>query len=293
MFCTQSTHVSGRPYFAFPSLLIRWGVTRYNQISYCEREPCERYISRVSFKQRCANIRSQIRSQFGVRNRGAHVSEFATEVHNRGAQQRCARLGENIYPARLFYYGTKRTKTTCVSKTMRWTALSADVCRFKSLHGHSVLRPPYKSCATSLNCATYQRTCVAELQGRIYNHLHHLFTFIKSKPALISPPEVSVYWKHKAGKSLSQAPFWRHPLKELNGEADLFTFVDILDHEGPLRPTDSNYKGSSYNVKMLWNDGSNTWEPLSIIMATDPVTLAGLLDTPGWKKLKKYARRAK
>eukprot|EP00977_Amphora_coffeiformis_P026834 scaffold30971_cov111-Amphora_coffeaeformis.AAC.1 len=26
--------------------------------------------------------------------------------------------------------------------------------------------------------------------------------------------------------------------KELNGEADLFTFVDILDHEGPLRPTD-------------------------------------------------------
>jgi hypothetical protein len=87
--------------------------------------------------------------------------------------------------------------------------------------------------------------------------------------------------------------------KEMNGEADLFTFVDILDHEGPLRPTDSNYKGSSYNVKMLWNDGSKTWEPLSMIMATDPVTLAvyakehGLLETPGWKKLKKYARRAK
>eukprot|EP00977_Amphora_coffeiformis_P020688 scaffold8375_cov88-Amphora_coffeaeformis.AAC.1 len=50
---------------------------------------------------------------------------------------------------------------------------------------------------------------------------------------------------------------------------------------------------------MLWNDGSKTWEPLSMIMATDPVTLAvyakehGLLETPGWKKLKKYARRAK
>eukprot|EP00977_Amphora_coffeiformis_P024958 scaffold17707_cov212-Amphora_coffeaeformis.AAC.11 len=42
---------------------------------YCEREPCEQYISQVSFKQRCAKIRSQIRSQFGVRNRGAHVSE--------------------------------------------------------------------------------------------------------------------------------------------------------------------------------------------------------------------------
>eukprot|EP00977_Amphora_coffeiformis_P019477 scaffold7288_cov100-Amphora_coffeaeformis.AAC.1 len=36
-----------------------------------------------------------------------------------------------------------------------------------------------------------------------------------SKPALILPPEVSVYWKHKAGKSLSQAPFWRHSLVPL------------------------------------------------------------------------------
>eukprot|EP00977_Amphora_coffeiformis_P004767 scaffold1020_cov114-Amphora_coffeaeformis.AAC.1 len=112
-------------------------------------------------------------------NRGAQNSVAdSVAVRNRGSQQRCARLGvrnrgahvsEKIYSARLFYYGTKSTKTTCVSKTMRWTALSADVSRFKSLHGHSVLRPPYKSCATSLHCATYQRTCAAELQGRIYN----------------------------------------------------------------------------------------------------------------------------
>eukprot|EP00977_Amphora_coffeiformis_P026812 scaffold30565_cov111-Amphora_coffeaeformis.AAC.1 len=91
---------------------------------------------------------------------------------------------------------------------MRRTAPSADVSRFKS--------PPYKSCATSLICATYQRACVAELQGRIYNQ----FTPDNSKPALISPPEVSVYWKHKAGKSLSQAPFWRHPLDHNNGSSN-------------------------------------------------------------------------
>eukprot|EP00977_Amphora_coffeiformis_P021148 scaffold8901_cov96-Amphora_coffeaeformis.AAC.1 len=92
-------------------------LTRYNRISYCECEPCERYISQVSFKQRCANIRSQ----------------FATEVRtSRSLQQRCARLGENIFCTWLFYYGTKSTKTTCVSKTMRWTAQSADVSRFKS-----------------------------------------------------------------------------------------------------------------------------------------------------------------
>eukprot|EP00977_Amphora_coffeiformis_P023984 scaffold14939_cov215-Amphora_coffeaeformis.AAC.3 len=52
---------------------------------------------------------------------------------------------------------------------MRWSAPSADGSRFKSLPGCSVLSLPYKSCATSLNCATYQRTCVAGLQGRIYN----------------------------------------------------------------------------------------------------------------------------
>ena len=52
-------------------------------------------------------------------------------------------------------------------------------------------------------------------------------------------------------------------------------------------------------MKILWEDGSETWEPLSDVIAADPVTLAvyakenDLLDTPGWKKLKRYARRAK
>ena len=49
-------------------------------------------------------------------------------------------------------------------------------------------------------------------------------------------------------------------------------------------------------MKILWEDGSETWEPLSEVIAADPVTLAvyakdnDLLDTPGWKKLKRYAR---
>ncbi len=87
--------------------------------------------------------------------------------------------------------------------------------------------------------------------------------------------------------------------KEAQGLTDLFTFRKVLRHEGPLRPGDSNYKGSGYNVEVLWNDGSKTWEPVAMMIASDPVTMAvyakehELLDTPGWKKLKSYARRAK
>ena len=49
----------------------------------------------------------------------------------------------------------------------------------------------------------------------------------------------------------------------------------------------------------LWDDSSLTWEPLTVVGKTDPVTLAayakehGLLDTPGWKQFRKIARRTK
>ena len=69
------------------------------------------------------------------------------------------------------------------------------------------------------------------------------------------------------------------------------TFQKILDHQGPLKPGSSNYKGSAYNVKVLWEDNTETWEPLNILGKDDPVTLAkyaheqNLLDMPGWKFL--------
>ena len=52
-------------------------------------------------------------------------------------------------------------------------------------------------------------------------------------------------------------------------------------------------------MKILWEDNSMSWEPIPLMIAADPVTMAvyakehGLLNTPGWKKLKSYARRAK
>ena len=87
--------------------------------------------------------------------------------------------------------------------------------------------------------------------------------------------------------------------RELKGEAEIFMFSKILAHKGPLKADDPDYKGSSYNVQVLWNDTSITWEPLAMMIGSDPVTMDvyakenDLLETPGWKKLKSYARRAK
>jgi hypothetical protein len=86
---------------------------------------------------------------------------------------------------------------------------------------------------------------------------------------------------------------------EASGELDTWTFTEILDHQGPLSTSHPNYKGSNYNVKVKWSDASETWEPIAMVFADDPVTLSAyakdhnLLDTPGWKRCKRLARRAK
>jgi hypothetical protein len=76
-------------------------------------------------------------------------------------------------------------------------------------------------------------------------------------------------------------------------------FKDIVAHEGPLKPGDPSYKGSSYNVLVEWEDGSKTFEPLTTMGADSPVVCAmygkrmGLLDQPGWKRFKNIAKREK
>jgi hypothetical protein len=56
------------------------------------------------------------------------------------------------------------------------------------------------------------------------------------------------------------------------------------------------FKGSIYNVLVEWEYGSQTYEPLDIIIRDDTVTLViyakknNLLDKPVWKRLKHVAR---
>ena len=81
-----------------------------------------------------------------------------------------------------------------------------------------------------------------------------------------------------------------------NVDEPKWTFKSILGHQGPLRTNHPDYKGSSYNVLVQWEDGSTTYEPLQIMIADDPLTLAiyarknNLLKTPGWKRLSHIAQ---
>ena len=78
-----------------------------------------------------------------------------------------------------------------------------------------------------------------------------------------------------------------------------FLCKGITEHAGPFSSKHKHCKGSTWNVKVLWEDGSHTWEPLNIMAKDDPITCAqhakdhGLLDTAGWKSLKQIANHHK
>ena len=82
-------------------------------------------------------------------------------------------------------------------------------------------------------------------------------------------------------------------------EDGLYRFKCIKDHKGPYTSSDPEYNGSSYNLLIEWETGEQTWEPLSNIIASDPYTCAvyakehNLLNTPGWKLLRRHARTAR
>ena len=70
-----------------------------------------------------------------------------------------------------------------------------------------------------------------------------------------------------------------------------YDFEDILEHKGPLKRGDPNYRGSMCEVKILWNDGSTSWEPLKNIPSDWLATYAlehSLLDTKGWKRFSQH-----
>ena len=81
-----------------------------------------------------------------------------------------------------------------------------------------------------------------------------------------------------------------------NEDTDLFKFKALIDHQGPFKTTDPNWKGSKFNVLVEWETGEKTYEPLSILAADDPVTCAtyakenDLLHIEGWKRSRKLAK---
>ena len=108
--------------------------------------------------------------------------------------------------------------------------------------------------------------------------------------------------KDQAEEIMSYNQLMDYIQKGTNAEEDpdsLFKFRDIVAHQGPLESTDPNHKGSKYNVMVEWESGEITYEPLTLISKDDPITCAvyakkhDLLDTTGWKHLKRYAKTSK
>ena len=108
--------------------------------------------------------------------------------------------------------------------------------------------------------------------------------------------------KDEAEEIMSYNQLMDYIQKGTDAEEDrdsLFRFRDIVAHQGPLESTDPNHKGSKYNVMVEWESGEVTYEPLTLISKHDPITCAvyakkhDLLDTTGWKHLKRYAKTSK
>ena len=108
--------------------------------------------------------------------------------------------------------------------------------------------------------------------------------------------------KDQAEEIMSYNQLMDYIQKRTDAEEDpdsLFKFRDIVAHQGPLESTDPNHKGSKYNVMVEWESGEVTYEPLTLVSKDDTITCAvyakkhDLLDTTGWKHLKRYANTFK
>ena len=46
---------------------------------------------------------------------------------------------------------------------------------------------------------------------------------------------------------------------------DLYKVRALIGHQGPLKPTDPNWKGCKYNVLVDWETWEKTYKPLSFL----------------------------
>ena len=80
-------------------------------------------------------------------------------------------------------------------------------------------------------------------------------------------------------------------------DQELCRFRAKVGHEGPLKATDPNWKGSKWNVQIEWETGEITFEPLSVIAADGPITCAAfakeknLDNLDGWKRFRHLIKK--
>ena len=70
-------------------------------------------------------------------------------------------------------------------------------------------------------------------------------------------------------------------------QSGIWTYEELLAHQGPLHSSHKDYNGSKYNIQIRWSTGEVTWEPLENLAGPDRVCAAqyardhDLLDEPG------------
>ena len=55
-------------------------------------------------------------------------------------------------------------------------------------------------------------------------------------------------------------------LENEDGNEGVWKFSEILDHEGPIKPNSPKYRGSTWNLKVSWDNGEVTWVPMKNIL---------------------------
>jgi hypothetical protein len=88
--------------------------------------------------------------------------------------------------------------------------------------------------------------------------------------------------------------------KNEENDAIVWHFWQIVGPQGPLLDSgDPDYKGSTFNVMIEWENGEIMTEPLSVIATNTRITCViyakehDLLDTEGWKCFRNMAKREK
>ena len=86
---------------------------------------------------------------------------------------------------------------------------------------------------------------------------------------------------------------------ELEEDGHVWAYRKILSHASPFTKQDPQHQGSSYNLMVEWENGDISEEPLNWMIKENPIPVAqyaieaDMLDTPGWKQLKRLAKREK
>ena len=78
-------------------------------------------------------------------------------------------------------------------------------------------------------------------------------------------------------------------------DSQTYGFSSIVTHQGPIARDHKNYRGHKYNLKIKWDTGQTTWEPLHVFLEDAPDEVVeyakqhNLLDNPDWSIVRDVA----